>query len=136
MSTYTVGGGERESGIWLKLFAVFAAVTIPAVMLLGLWMAISAFQARDDARQAVATAHKLASGSATTQSMPGMAASATSVRGAVATASFAGIAPANADALAMAHKAFPAALPAAPAGAVANVRLDIQHRTVSIAPGI
>ena len=136
MSAYTVGGGERESGIWLKLFAVFAAVTIPAVMLIGLWMSISAFQARDDARQAVATAHKLASGSSTTQSMPGMATPAASARGAVATASFAGIAPANADALAMSHKAFPATLPAAPAGAVANVRLDIQHRTVSIAPGI
>jgi nitrite reductase (NO-forming) len=56
--------------------------------------------------------------------------------GSVASPSFAGVAPANADTLAMAHSAVPAALPAAPVGAVAHVRLDISHGTVSIAPGI
>jgi len=50
--------------------------------------------------------------------------------GAVATLRFAAAAPANADELAMAHAANPAALPAAPAGDVARVGLDIQHRTV------
>jgi len=53
-----------------------------------------------------------------------------------ATASFAGAAPANADALAMKHAATRALLPPAPAGPVANVRLDVTHSTVSIAPGI
>ncbi len=133
MSTYqgTYGGGESNVG--LKLFAVFAGVTIPVVMLVGLFLAISAFQARDEAR----TARNEVARAVTTQaSMPGMAMPAGATAGAVATPSYAGIAPANADALAMAHAAYPAALPAAPAGAVADVVLNIQHRTISIAPGI
>ena len=135
MSTYTMGDGERETGLWLKVFAIFAGVTIPAVLLIGLWMAVSAFQARDDARNAAASAHRLAAGT----SMAGMAMPATSTAattGAVASPSYAGIAPANADAIAMAHAAYPATLPAVTPGAVANVRLDIRHTTVSIAPGI
>jgi nitrite reductase (NO-forming) len=98
-------------------------------MLIGLWLAVSAQNARDDARQAATNAR-------TASSMPGMAMPAETAHGAVASASFAGVAPTNADALAMAHAAFPATLPAAPAGAVADVRLDISHSTVSIAPGI
>jgi nitrite reductase (NO-forming) len=138
MSTYQAhpGFAERDEGgtsIALKLFAVFAAVLIPAVMLIGLWMAVSAFQARDDARQAAATVHKLNAGAAaSTGSMAGMATPAMGV----ATRSFAGAAPANADAVAMAHAAYPATLPSAPAGDVALVRLNLQHRAVSIAPGI
>jgi nitrite reductase (NO-forming) len=140
MSTYSIGGGSgsTDSGLGLKLFALFAGITIPVVMLIGLWLAVSANQAREDARQA---AHKV---TATTSvaaigvpSMAGMAMpGATSTSGTVATPSFAGIAPANADAIAAAHAAFPATLPPAPAGAVANVTLDIAHTTVSIAPGI
>ena len=138
MSTYTVPARDQEPGLALKLFALFAGVTIPAVMLIGLWMAISAFQARDEARHAAATADRLAVGTSPAQSMPGMAASATSegTAGTTASPSFAGIAPANADALAMAHAAYPATLPAAPAGDVASVHLNITHGTVSIAPGI
>jgi nitrite reductase (NO-forming) len=54
----------------------------------------------------------------------------------VATASFAGAAPANADALAAAHAAYPAELPALQTGPVAVVHLAIAHRVISIAPGI
>jgi nitrite reductase (NO-forming) len=50
--------------------------------------------------------------------------------------SYAGAAPANADALATAHKPFPAALPAAAAGAVAHVNLVLKDVTVQIAPGV
>jgi nitrite reductase (NO-forming) len=50
--------------------------------------------------------------------------------------SHAGAAPANAQALAAAHKPFPAALPAAPAGPVANVNLVLKDVTVQIAPGV
>jgi len=46
--------------------------------------------------------------------------------------SFAGAAPANADALAAAHKPYPAALPTAPAGPVADVRLVLTDLTVQI----
>jgi nitrite reductase (NO-forming) len=127
VSTYTMSEGRREEhGLALKLFAVFAGVTIPAVMLIGLWMSISAFQARDAARKAASNS----------QSMPGMAMPAASAGAGYATPSYAGIAPTNADAIATAHEAYPAALPAAPAGDVANVSLNIAHTAVSIAPGI
>jgi nitrite reductase (NO-forming) len=134
MSSYTVGRERFESSVWPKLFALFAGVTIPIVMLAGLWLALSAFDARHDARTAAAAAHELAAGRGTTPAMLGMATTARA--GSVASPSYAGVAPANADALAAAHAAYPAALPAAPAGDVALVRLDIQHQTVSIAPGI
>jgi nitrite reductase (NO-forming) len=50
--------------------------------------------------------------------------------------SYAGAAPANAADLAAAHKPYPATLPAAPAGPVANVHLVLKDITVQIAPGI
>ncbi len=133
MSSYSAGGHESDNSVLLKLFALFAGITVPVVMIVGLFLAISAHNARDDARHAAATAAKTSA-----PSMPGMAmpAASSAAHGAVATPSFAGVAPENADALAMSHAAFPATLPAAPPGAVANVRLDISHSTVSIAPGI
>ena len=50
--------------------------------------------------------------------------------------SFAGAVPTNADALAKAHEAFPAALAPAPAGPVADVNLVLKDVTVQIAPGV
>jgi nitrite reductase (NO-forming) len=67
----------------------------------------------------------------TAGAMAGMTAS-----GAAATASFAGAAPANADALAAAHKPYDAALPPLHAGDVVNVRLVLTDITVQIAPGV
>ncbi len=132
MSTYSVGHSESEGGFGWKVFAVFAGFLIPFVMIVGLWLAVSAHRASNDAREAAASAKTAAT---ETSSMPGMSTSA-SAAGSVATPSFAGVAPANADALAMAHAAVPAALPAAPAGGVARVTLDIRHSTISVAPGI
>ena len=132
MSTYSVGHSESEGGFGWRVFAVFAGFLIPFVMIVGLWLAVSAHRASNDAREAAASAKTSAT---ETSSMPGMSTSA-SAAGSVATPSFAGVAPANADALAMAHVAAPAALPAAPPGGVARVTLDIRHSTISIAPGI
>ena len=130
MSTYQAPAGYRTSSegtsLFLKLFALFAGILIPVVMLIGLWLAVSAHQARDDARKAATAVH-------TTTTTTGMAMPAAT---GIATRSFAGAAPANADALAMAHAAYPAALAPAPAGDVAAVRLDIRHSTISIAPGV
>jgi nitrite reductase (NO-forming) len=50
--------------------------------------------------------------------------------------SYAGAAPADADALATAHKPYPATLPPAPAGPVADVNLVLTDLTVEIAPGV
>jgi nitrite reductase (NO-forming) len=50
--------------------------------------------------------------------------------------SYAGAAPANADALATAHVPYDADLPAIPAGNVAKVTLALTDRTIEIAPGV
>jgi nitrite reductase (NO-forming) len=126
MSTYSVGQSDPGRGIGWRVFAIFAGFLLPFVMVVGAWLAYSAHSASNDAQSAAASA-KAASTSA-----PATAASV----GSVPSASFAGVAPANADAIAMRHAAVNAALPAAPAGPVAHVKLSIAGRVVSIAPGI
>ena len=120
-----------EHNVLLKLFALFAgdhdrprghARSV-------IWLAVSAFQARDARRRRDRVRRSRRrpqppQSASMAGAMPGMTATATGARGALASASFAGIAPANADALALAHEAYPATLPAAPPGEVANVRLD------------
>src|SRR5438270_9856952 len=103
MTTYSVGNEQRDGGMGWKVLAVVAGFLVPFVMIIGLWLAISAHNASNSAARAAAAA-------------PSTPAAATPAVGAVATPSFAGIAPANADTLAMKHAALPAALPAAPAG--------------------
>jgi nitrite reductase (NO-forming) len=66
--------------------------------------------------------------------MPGMAAGSTQGMGDLT--SYAGATPADAAALAVAHKAFPAALPPAATGPVAHVNLVLKDVTVEIAPGV
>ena len=128
MSTYSVGKPQPERGLGWKVFAVFAGFLIPFVIVIGASLAISAHNASNQATQAAASAEAANSSSSSS--------SASTSAGTVPTPSFAGIAPANADAIAMRHAAFPAAMPAAPAGPVAHVHLGIADRTVSIAPGI
>jgi nitrite reductase (NO-forming) len=138
MTTYTLENPRPERYLWLKLFAVFAGLAIPIVMLIGLWLAVSADHARADAQKAAASVHSTSGSSASTAmaAMPGMATSASSARGSTPTPSFAGAAPEDADTLATQHAATPATLAPAPAGPVVHVRLAIRHTTVSIAPGV
>jgi len=124
----TYGSTPRESGVGIKLLALFLGLTVCVMGFFGLWLALSAQHARDDANKAATKASSAAA-------MPGMSKPA-APGGTYASPSFAGIAPANADALAAARAAAPALLPAAPAGDVASVRLVIAHGVVSIAPGI
>jgi nitrite reductase (NO-forming) len=77
--------------------------------------------------------HNDANSSNSMADMPGMTATTT---GTGAMTSYAAAAPANADALATAHKAYPAALPAVAPGAVADVHLVLKDITVEIAPGV
>jgi nitrite reductase (NO-forming) len=131
---------DGDSHLFLKLFALLAGIAVGAMIPIGIWLAASAQGARDDANAAAKVAQSSASGAGSTDmsSMPGMAMpkAASGASGTYATPSYAGIAPANADAIAMRHAAVPAELPAAPAGDVAAVTLGISHATVSIAPGI
>jgi nitrite reductase (NO-forming) len=112
---------HEESGVLLKLLVVFLGLGVAVLGLVAIWMGASAQNARNDARAAASAAAKRA---ADTTSMPGMAMPAAG-EGARPTPSFAGIAPANA-----------AELPATTTGPVVNVHLGINHRVLSIAPGI
>lgn len=123
---------ESDSSVALKLLALFLGIAVGAMIPIGIWLAASAQDAKHDAQIAAA---KAATGATSAPTVPGMTRAGEGA-GSYASPSFAGIAPANADALAVAHAAYPAALPAAPAGPVAHVRISIQHRVVSIAPGI
>jgi nitrite reductase (NO-forming) len=119
---------SNSSGLWaaasLLLGLLVAVLGFVAVMM---W--IDAHNAKDAANRA---AGKVASGSSMAD-MPGMDMSGA---GSGALTSFAGAAPANADALAAAHRPFRAALPAAPAGPVVKVNLVLKDVTIQIAPGV
>src|SRR5581483_8259228 len=112
---------ERDSAVVPKLVALFLGIAVGVLIPVMIWLAASAQSASSDASAAAAPA----------MAMPGTAKPATLAGGATATPSFAGVAPANADALAAAHRAVPAALPRLQPGPVARVSLSINHRTIS-----
>lgn len=114
---------RADSGAGLKILSLFLGLVVCIMGFFGLWLALSAQHARDDAKRAA----EQTAAPATHEH----AAASSSAAG-----SYAGVAPVNADALAAKHVPFPALLPAAPAGPVANVRLGISHDTIQIAPGI
>jgi nitrite reductase (NO-forming) len=120
---------DRDRGALIKVVALMLGIAVPVLLTFALWAAVSAQKARDDARQASAAAP------AATESMPGMTHDA-GVSGAVATQSYAGLAPDNADALAAAHRPYPAALETAPAGGVVPVHLTLKDVVHQIAPGV
>jgi nitrite reductase (NO-forming) len=116
---------EPESGVLVKVVAVFLGIAVAVLAILAVWLAIAAKDARDDAQAAAAQTQTTAP-----------AAHVHGAAGSVATPSYAGLAPDNADALATAHAAYPAAMPALQPGPAVNVRLGLQHTTIAIAPGI
>jgi len=126
---------DSDSNVALKLLALFLGIAVGVMIPIGIWLAASAQSAKHDAQVAAARATAGSTATSTMPSMPGMT-QADAGEGSYATPSFAGTAPANADVLATAHAAYRAELAPAPAGPVAHVRLSIQHRVVSIAPGI
>jgi nitrite reductase (NO-forming) len=132
MSTYSVHAPHNpDSGAGFKLLSVFLGLVVVIMGSFGLWLALSAQHASDDAHLAAQNAK-----TAQPATMPATHESSATAAAGIATPSFAGAAPANAADLAMAHAAFPATLPAAPTGAVANVHLGISHDTLEIAPGV
>jgi nitrite reductase (NO-forming) len=115
----------------IGLIAVLLGVAVGVLVLVAVWMGDSAHTAQRQAKAAAASAAAASSGSMA--GMPGMTSSSTS---AAATPSYAALAPDNADALAAAHVPFPATLPAAPTGPVADVNLVLKDVVKEIAPGI
>jgi nitrite reductase (NO-forming) len=119
---------DDNSGYWAA-FSLLLGMLVVVIGTVAIWMGFSAHDARNDARKA-------ASGN----SMPGMDMSnmnmSAGATGSGELVSYAGQAPANADALAKKHAAMDATLPPAPAGPVAKVHLVLVDKTIQIAPGI
>src|SRR5580765_5141074 len=113
---------DPGSGALVAVVAIMLGILVGVLGIFALLMWIDARNARDDANNSSSMAD-----------MPGMTATTT---GTGAMTSYAGASPANADALAAAHKAYPAALPAVAPGAVADVNLVLKDITVEIAPGV
>jgi nitrite reductase (NO-forming) len=112
-----------------KIVALFLGIALPLALALALWAAVSAQKARDDAHKTAAVTP------AATAASPGRT-HETAGAAATPSPSYAGLAPANADALAAAHKPYPAALQAAPPGAVVPVHLTLEDVVHEVAPGI
>ena len=91
---------ESDSGAFFKAAAVLLGIAVGIVGFFALMLWSDARNARDDAQAASAAAQPAAQVHA----------------GALPLNSFAGVVPPNAQALAEAHKAYDATLPAAPAG--------------------
>jgi len=110
------------------LFAVVSVMLGILVAVLGVFAVTMWF----DANGAKNAAERAAANDRTMAGMPGV--SDSSATGSLT--SYAGATPRNGEALATAHKPFPAALPAVPAGPVAQVNLVLEDVTVQIAPGV
>ena len=85
------GTGDRNRGALIKVVALKLGIAVPILLTLALWAAVSGQKAGDDAQQASSAAP---TATAPATSMPGMTHEATA--GAVATPSYAGLAPDNA----------------------------------------
>jgi nitrite reductase (NO-forming) len=138
MSTHTTtlrpprqasSAGETSSGAFWMVGCVLLGLLVGVLGVFSLLMWGDAHQARNDANAAT----NMPAG---THDMAGMDVSGAAVVSSGAMTSFAGAAPADADALAAAHKAYPAALPAAQAGPLAHFNLVLTDRSVEIAPGV
>ena len=124
-SSYNSSDSEAFWGAGALLMGFLVAV----LGFTSLMMWIDARNARDDVhRNGVATSTAGMAG------MAGMAGSSTTAAGGLT--SYAGAAPANADELAAAHTPYPATLPPAQAGPVADVKLVLSDITTQIAPGV
>jgi nitrite reductase (NO-forming) len=110
---------ESDSGAFFKAAAVLLGIAVGIIGFFALMMWADARDARDE-------------GNASAAAPP----AAQQHAGALPLNSFAGVVPANAQALAEAHKAYDATLPAASAGPVANIHLTLKDMTVQIAPGV
>jgi nitrite reductase (NO-forming) len=123
---------DTPSGAFWIIATAMLGVLVAVIGFFALMMWADARNSRDTASASSASTAAAKSGGT---SMAGMGTSGATASSGDLT-SYAGAAPANADALAAAHVPYSAALPAAPAGPVANVNLTLKDVTLQIAPGI
>ena len=111
---------ETDSGAFFKVAALLLGIAVGVIGFVALMLWTDARNARDEASAAPAAAQTATPDHNTAQPLN----------------SFAGIVPSNAQALAEAHKATDALLPAIPAGDVVKVHMTLKDMTVEIAPGV
>lgn len=110
---------ETDSGAFFKVASMLLGLAVAVVGFFALLMWADARESRDDANTAAAGA-----------AVPGDHNTALPLN------SFAGVVPDNAQALADAHKAYDATMPAIPAGEVVKVQMTLKDMAVEIAPGV
>jgi nitrite reductase (NO-forming) len=120
---------QEPRHVLIGVVAVLLGIAVAVLTVAVIWIGSNA---HDASREAKVAADRAAAATKS-NGMAGMAGSASS---AIETPSFAGTAPANADALAMAHEAYPAELPALTPGPVVAANLGISHEVLQVAPGI
>jgi FtsP/CotA-like multicopper oxidase with cupredoxin domain len=129
---------ETSTGAFFMVATILLGLLVGLAAMFAVLMWADAHKARDDARKAAKTSaaqsHSMPGMDMAGMTMPGMTTGSST--GAGALTSYAGAAPENADALAAAHKPFPADVPPAPPGPIANVNLALTDITVQIAPGV
>jgi nitrite reductase (NO-forming) len=111
---------ETDSGAFFKVATVLLGFAVGVFGFIALMLWSDARNARDEASAAPAAVQAATHEHDT----------------ALPLNSFAGVVPANAQALAEAHKAYDATLPPAIAGDVAKVHMTLKDMTVQIAPGV
>ena len=115
---------ESDSGAFFKVAAILLGIAVAVVGFFALMMWADARDSRasggDGPSSAAPAAHNHATDHNTAQPLN----------------SFAGVVPANAQALAEAHRATDAKLPPIPAGDVVKVNMTLKDMTVDIAPGV
>jgi len=122
--------GSGGSGAVWKVVVLLLGIAVGVLAI----TAVVAVQAADEARDE-ATAGGAAPATAT-HDHSGHASAATTSGVSLPLQSFAGTTAPNADALAKAHVAYDATLPAVPAGDLVKVHMTLKDMTVEIAPGV
>jgi nitrite reductase (NO-forming) len=116
---------ESDSDALAKAAALLLGFLVAVVGFFALLMWADARDARDDAERTAAAPAAEAVGR-----------DASAHNTALPLNSFAGVVPENAQALAEAHVAYEAALPAAPAGDLVKVQMTLKDMVVEVAPGV
>ena len=111
---------ESASGAFFKVATILLGFSVGVVGVIALILWSDARNARDETSGAPVAAQPANHDHETAQPLN----------------SFAGVVPANAQALAEAHKAYDATLPPAISGSVAKVQMTLKNMTVEIAPAV
>jgi nitrite reductase (NO-forming) len=128
----TRSGGS--GGPFLKFIALLLGIAVGVLSVSAVVMMKIADDARDDAHAAAASSDHSGHAAALTTDHSGHTATSSNVS--LPLESFAGKTAADAEALAKAHAATDARLPAVPAGDVVKVHMTLKDMVVEIAPGV